>query len=613
MRKRGARGEPRRTGVGFGRFVLLATVAAALGGAPLQAQQTVGLFLDTEDAHEGFTLWNPRFEASYLINNEGRVVHSWDTALRPGNTSYLLPNGQLLRTARDGPAVPIRFDQGGSGGRIEDIDWDGTVSWSYLYSDDTVRHHHDVEPLPNGNVLMIAWELKTDAEAIAAGRDPALLSEGELWPDHIIEVEPVGATGGTIVWEWHVWDHLIQDFDGAKANFGVVADHPELLDINHVRDTGDPGSANWMHMNAINYNAEFDQILFGSPRLHEIYVIDHSTTTAEAAGHTGGTFGKGGDFLYRWGNPQAYDRGVADDQKLFNQHHVHWIEPGLPGAGNILIFNNGRNRLGPDGDYSSVDEIAPPVDGSGNYTLVGGSAYGPTDPVWTYFATPKADFFSRGLSGAQRLPNGNTLIVEGRGATTNQAGNFFEVTDAGVTVWQYVNPVANAGPISQGVLPDSDHNVFRILRYPVDYSGFDGQDLTPGDPLELFTRPLPAPTGAGVTLPLTVSSLTIAGDSLRVNWDAASCPVFDYNLIFGNLTDVSTYTLQGSECALGTTGTHDWLSVPAGSLYFLIVGVEDTGVYESSWSTDGSGAERNATTPSGLCGGTNKVVTETCP
>ena len=151
-------------------FIIAAGILTTTAGlAPSLAQQTVGLFLDTPAAFEGYTLWNPRFETSYLINNEGKVVHTWSSAFQPGNTSYLLPTGNLVRTAKDGPAVPIRFTPGGFGGRVEEIAWDGTVIWSYLYSDDFKRLHHDIEPLPNGNVLMIAWELKTGPEAIQAG------------------------------------------------------------------------------------------------------------------------------------------------------------------------------------------------------------------------------------------------------------------------------------------------------------------------------------------------------------------------------------------------------------------------------------------------------------
>jgi hypothetical protein len=275
------------------------------------------------------------------------------------------------------------------------------------------------------------------------------------------------------------------------------------------------------------------------------------------------------------------------------------------------VFNNGGER--PGGAYSSIDEFTPPVDGNGDYSLAAGQPYGPTGLVWTYTATPVTDLFSGGLSGAQRLPNGNTLICEGRGTTTNSAANFFEVTSAGQTVWQYINPVTGSGPVPQGTIPDGGHNTFRILRYPPGFPGFDGEDLTPGDPLETFAAPLPAPGGAGATAPLIASRLTPAGDSIRVEWDAASCPATDYNLISGDLADVSTHTILESECGLGTGGTHDWLGVPAGSRYFLIVGIDTTGVYESGWGTDSSGTERNAVTPSKQCGVTYKILSQTCP
>src|SRR5207253_10929770 len=144
-------------------------------------------------------------------------------------------------------------------------------------------------------------------------------------------------------------------------------------------------------------------------------IIDHSTTTAQAAGHRGGRYGEGGDRLYRWGNPQAYRAGAARDQQLGRQHDAHWIPRGLPGEGHVLLFNNGRGRPGPDGRYSSVDEIVLPVDRKGHYTLKPGAAYGPDKPVWSYSAPRKSDLFAPIMSSAQRLSNGNTLVCSGRG------------------------------------------------------------------------------------------------------------------------------------------------------------------------------------------------------
>ena len=267
---------------------------------------------------------------------------------------------------------------------------------------------------------------------------------------------------------------MVQDRDFTAGNFGVVADHPELVDINYVGLAGQ--GADWTHANAIDYNEQFDQIVVSVRHLSELWVIDHSTTTAEAAGHSGGNSGMGGDILYRWGNPQAYRAGDAEDQQLYLQHDTRWIEIGLPGAGNLMVLNNGNGR--PGGQYSSVEEIEPPVDGSGNYALTVGQAFGPTTPIWTYSAANPPDFFSGFASGAHRLPNGNTFV------TSTANGTLFEVTNAKTTVWTYVNPVTVNGPGPIGLAP-SGNSVFRAHRYAPDFPGLLGQDLTPGGLVEL--------------------------------------------------------------------------------------------------------------------------------
>ena len=163
------------------------------------------------------------------------------------------------------------------------------------------------------------------AEAIAAGRNPALVTGPTFFPDHIIEVEQTGPTTGDIVWEWHVWDHLIQDFDNTKANFGDVAAHPELVDINYPATN----SADWNHANSVDHDAENDWIVISANFQDEFWIVDKSTTTAEAAGHIGGDHGQGGDLLYRWGNPESYRAGTGADKQLFRQHGVKFIEPGV--------------------------------------------------------------------------------------------------------------------------------------------------------------------------------------------------------------------------------------------------------------------------------------------
>jgi hypothetical protein len=443
-----------------------------------------------------------------MLNADKEVVHRWKSKYPPAGSVYLLESGDLLRSARD-PDFK-HFRGGGIGGILERYNWDGELIWSFNYANEAHCPHHDTAPLPNGNILMIAWERKSKDEAIAQGRDPKLLRD-DLWPDHVIEVKPDGPTGGQIVWEWHMWDHLVQDFDRQKPNYGVVYEHPELIDLNNTGATppatpeelrklravgytggagGDDnnqrrGNADWLHTNAINYNPDLDQIALSAKNFSEIWVIDHSTTKDESAGHRGGKQGKGGDLLYRWGNPWAYKSGTKDDKKLFDQHDVRWIPRGLPGAGHLTAFNNGQGR-----GYSSIVEIEPPRDADGSYILDDEGRFGPGDLAWEYAAENKKDFYSGFISGATRLPNGNTMICEGA------TGRFFEVNREGTKLWQHINTFG--GELSQDGRPldagqearrlfdakggrsiVENNALFRATKFSPGYKGLVGKKLAP--------------------------------------------------------------------------------------------------------------------------------------
>ena len=444
------------------KIIALIIVAILYGTNLLKAQQTVGLFTNTIDSYNGYTLFAPMTSTTtYLIDNCGEKVHDWGSNYKPGLSVYLLENGTLLRTRNTKNST---FTAGGSGGGIEMLDWNGNVIWEYTISGTTECHHHDVEYLPNGNILVIVWVSKTQAEATQAGRN---ISGTTLWSEKIIEIQPDLANGGgTIVWEWKAWYHLVQDFDNSKDNFGVVSTSPELLNVNFT--SGNPNDEDWLHLNSIDYNEEFDQIIMSSHSFSEVWIIDHSTTTAEAASHTGGTFNKGGDLLYRWGNPQTYDQGSANDQLLFKQHDAIWIADSLKDGGMIMVFNN---QAGSPTNYSEVNIIDPPVEVNGSYTY-SGSAYLPSSFHWSYQSPTATDFYSTNISGSQRLPNGNTLICDGPG------GTFFEVDYSGNIVWEYINPVSQSGIVAQGN-PVTQNIVFRSIRYPINYQGLNGKDLTP--------------------------------------------------------------------------------------------------------------------------------------
>ncbi len=454
----------------------------------LAADATVGVVLsEPGEVSDGYTLFSPsRGRETYLIDNVGRVVNSWQSNFAPGLTSYLAPDGSLYRSGVS-PNNAALLSAPGVGGLLQKFDWDGNLVWDYEYSTSTEVAHHDIEVLPNGNVLLIVWQFRSGAEAIANGRIPSTLSDGYLIPESIIEVQQTGLTTGDVVWRWNVWDHLVQDYDATKANFGSVSANPQLINLNY-NSTG-PGkgavAADWNHANGIDYNADLDQIILSVREYSEFWVIDHSTTTAEAAGDTGGRYGNGGDLLYRWGNPRAYKGGTRSDQRLFYQHDAEWIEEGKPGAGNIIVFNNGTNRR--DGsNYSSVDEIQLPSLANGSYDWAGSVSV-----ISTIVGTPRGNFYAPITSGQTRLENGNTLIAHG------PRGVFSEVTPDSEVVWQYVNPVTSPlGPLTQGQTP-GPFNVlnipgiranltFKAEHYAPTYAGLAGRDLTPGSRVELY-------------------------------------------------------------------------------------------------------------------------------
>ena len=443
---------------------------------PRGGERTVGLVGIEPGAAVGYTLFTGRWHDDvFLIDPLGRVAHIWPIDL----TFYhgkMLDNGGILATTN-------------SQRRAFEFDALGNVVWEYRIP----RLHHDFLKMPNGNVMLLSRNIKTREDVIAAGANPEFVHENGLDYDYLVEVRPTGASGGEVVWEWSAWDHIVQEFDPSKPNYGAVAEHPELIDLNYALEMIseyrklDPND--WIHTNAIDYNPELEQIMLSPRHFSELWIIDRSTTTEEARGHSGGNGGIGGDLLYRWGNPRAYGQGDAGDQRLFWQHQTHWIPPGLPGAGNVLLFNNG-SEFSADYKrrYSSVDEFALPMDGH-RYRRAEDGTYPPDELEWTYTAETPEDFYASVISGAQRLPNGNTLVVDG---TT---GTIFQVTPDGRTVWKYVVPLDRRSHLRQGDLPsvwrayptpqgDSEpvltNTIYRAYWYPPDHPGLQALDLTPG-------------------------------------------------------------------------------------------------------------------------------------
>lgn len=365
--------------------------------------------------------------STYLLDDQLRVVNEWRSDYGPGLSAYLLDDGRLLRTA----TIGTRNFPGGNGGRIELFTWDGALEWSVEYATDSVQQHHDAIVLPNGHVLAVAWETRTVAEALDAGRSPETLApDPEIWSDTIVEIDP--QTGAT-TWIWRVWDHLVPKGDRP-------ADHPGLIDPNFAAVP----SADWTHVNSVAYNADLDQVLISVRNHSEIWIIDHGTSSEEAGGHAGGRRGRGGDLLYRWGNPAAY--GATRRQQLFGQHNAQWIPAGSPGAGHILLFNNGDVSARP---WSNAVEIIPPLREDGLYALDSSAGFGPSEPVWQYAADPPDSLFGSYASGVQRLASGGTLIA------VTSTGRFREVDDGGQLIAEY-QLASNGTPL----------RVFRVTSIP---------------------------------------------------------------------------------------------------------------------------------------------------
>jgi hypothetical protein len=462
--------------------------------APVQAR---GLRLNSREAEPGYVLYGPLLsDLTYLINANGYVVHTWKSDYGPAGTVYLKDNGNLLRGARE-PKLEV-FQGGGQGGRIQEFSWDGQLLWDWKFANTNHLLHHDLEPMPNGHILAIAWEGKSAKEANQAGRRPDLTPQAGIWPDMVIEIEPRPPNDARIVWEWHMWDHLIQNYDAGKSNYGVPSDHPELVDLNGEKEASklDPAElarlkalgyipagakasdigSDLFHMNAIKYNADLDQIVLSSPKFNEIWILDHSTTTDQARSHAGGRGKKGGDILYRWGNPHVYSRGGKEQQTLFGQHDIRWIEKGLPGAGHLLVFNN--NVPGSDGPHSAIYEFAPPTRPDGSYFVPEKGPFGPSEPVWKYEAGKS--FHSPFISGARRLAGGNTLICSGAD------GRMFEVTPEGKIVWEFWDPysgeVKGADGKQNQPVGDKTFAVFRATKISPQHPAISGRTLRPLEP-----------------------------------------------------------------------------------------------------------------------------------
>lgn len=441
---------------------------------------------DTNSSYAGYTLFPMGFEA-HLIDNCGYKVHSWNTDNTSSLGCYLLPNGNLLWPSRL-PSNTTFVGGGGGGGRIDIYNSNSQLGWRYdYYVPNGYAAHHDVEPLPSGNFLVIAWEEIPANQLIALGKDPST-NTVNFWSERIVEMQPVGINQVNILWEWHMVDHLIQDFDPALPNYGNPANFPNRMNINV-----NPSATDWLHMNGIEYIEEYNQILFSCRHINEIMVIDHSTSTLEAATGSGGQQGMGGDILWRYGNPVNYDRGTASDKVLYGQHDARWIPPNStsPHAGKITVFNNGGGQNLGLGNISTADVIDAPVNSAGAWTQpTGMNPFNPVYPDFIFYTGPgpTGTFTSSNQGGVEPLPNGNLLVCN-----ANQA-ELIELDINDNVVWEYEVPISSS--------------VFKVNRYDQTAPELSTFSLVPTTTIE--SPPASASVGCTVSYPCAIG-LSISG------------------------------------------------------------------------------------------------------
>ena len=550
------------------RSVLIATVCLVLSSLPTRAHErlqgpTEVLYWDKAQTYTGYTFFGARSN-TYLIDMEGRVAHQWPVGTNP----HLLDNGNVLDASGG--------DVNGFPG-LKEVDWSGNTVWQYTEPRAGCAPHHDFLRIYNPKLsayttLYLAAKTISATDCLAAGCNPANGAYTNAQVDAIVEVD----MSGNVVWEWCFFDHGIQDFDASKANYvgagKTITNYPGRLNLNLP---GRPITNDWLHCNSIDYHTNLDQIVVNAAG-GEFYVIDHGNTfvAGDPSGSLALAAGAKGDFLYRFGDPARYGQGnppsiqqnwsssTTGNKQIGQSSHAQWIPAGCPGAGHFLVFNNGGD-LFETTPQSYVFEINGYLNATTNDTGVyvnpPSAGYYPWAPpghdtdkknkfmsrqiVWMYYSMANQGMFSHLDSGAQRLPNGNTLVC----ASTE--GHVFEITATGEAVWEYVNPVSTEGIIAykRDAWP-MQNALFRAYRYPANHPALVGRTLTPRDTI----------TGG---LPSYLSAPSISGTSQAPATPFATNSVWVTSTVTNNGAVASvtlTYIYAGTTntLALADDGLH---------------------------------------------------------
>ncbi|ONI39302.1 hypothetical protein AN639_06390 [Candidatus Epulonipiscium fishelsonii] len=403
---------------------------------------------DSTEQYNGYTLIYGAYDSNriqvqssaYLMDTDGNFVHEWttDDYVPQGATAYLTEDGLLYRTVSQYNWRELENFAAGGTGKIEIVDWDSNVLWSFEYGEfGEYLLHHDFTVLPNGNIIAIAYDLITPEDAnVQYGIDivDPIMNSYHL-SERLIEIKPNLEDGtADIVWEWNALDRVVQNIHSDLDNYGDITDKSKINAYyysNNIFYTGQ-----FFHLNSIDYNAEFDQLIVSSGMYNELWVIDHNTTTDEAKGEAG-------DLLYRWGNEQTYSEDGTGEQTLYFQHDAYWIDAK---NGEIQVFNNGANRQLEDGEsnYTEILRMKLPVSPDGEWDIN-------AEPEITWHFNKNgddSDFFSLFMGGARMLPNGNTIAVSAADY------RIVEINPDGEIILDYIMPIPGRGMRVDKISPD---------------------------------------------------------------------------------------------------------------------------------------------------------------
>ena len=419
-------------------FALAGVLAAVytLIGTAQTVYPTGTTIYDPARAWSGFTVLSPlQTQAVVVIDMNGTVVKRWDGFNNSaGGPARVLPGGIVVAASGANPPRQESLE-------LIQRNFAGDVLWRYSRGEEiktaqgtvwSARQHHDWQ---RDNFPAGYYSPET-TPAVDAGntlilthtnRMQANVSDVMLEDDRLVEV----SWNGDVQWQWLAGDH-IDELGFAPDARKVIR---EAAAVNKGR-----GSFDWLHVNSATYvgpNRWFDQ---GDARFAPNNVIISSREASIIA-----IVGRNGSIVWRMGPDYSASRELRAIRQIIGQHHAHLIPKGLPGAGNLLVFDNGGSS-----GYGFASPVAP--DGRGAFQRAGSRVLEinplTLELVWSY---QNARFFSTNISGAQRLPNGNTLITAGAG------GRMFEVTPKNEIVWEYMYPQFG---------PNGANAVYRAYRLP---------------------------------------------------------------------------------------------------------------------------------------------------